>query len=124
MSDERLPEQVHALLVIERGFAVGTEFYLTSDETFIGRWDAENGVFPDIDLDPYDPEVKVSRKHAKIIRERDDYFIEDLGSTNGTFINRGKRLTVGVKHKLQDGDEIIVGKTFLRFYVRKEKTHE
>jgi len=41
-----------------------------------------------------------------------------LGSTNGTFINRGRRLIPGIAQSIKDGDEIIVGKTFLRFYVK------
>ena len=43
------------------------------------------------------------------------YLIEDLGSTNGTFVNRGPRLLPGNKQPLKNGDEIIVGKTFLKF---------
>ena len=109
---------VHATLIVERGEAVGTEFILSSDESNIGRWDADNGIFPDVDLDAYDPEAKVSRRHARIRRESDSkYIIEDLGSTNGTFINRGRRLIPGNANILNDGDEIIVGKTFLRFYI-------
>jgi hypothetical protein len=108
---------VHAFLVIERGDAVGTEFNLTAEESYIGRWDADNGIFPDVDLDAYDSEAKVSRRHARIICAGDDYAIEDLGSTNGTYINRGRRLIPGNAHILNDGDEIIVGKTFLRFNI-------
>ena len=119
-SDENLQENAkgfHATLVIERGTSVGTEFILSSDESNIGRWDADNGIFPDVDLDSHDPEAKVSRRHARIIRDNGKYLIEDLGSTNGTFINRGRRLIPGNAQLLNDGDEIIVGKTFLRFYI-------
>lgn len=109
---------IHATLIVERGEAVGTEFTLSSDESNIGRWDADNGIFPDVDLDAYDPEAKVSRRHARIRRENGNkYIIEDLGSTNGTFINRGRRLIPGNSNILSDGDEVIVGKTFLRFYI-------
>jgi pSer/pThr/pTyr-binding forkhead associated (FHA) protein len=108
---------VHATLIIERGESVGTEFALSSEESTIGRWDADNGIFPDVDLDAHDPEAKVSRRHARIRRENGKYIIEDLGSTNGTFVNRGRRLIPGNAHVLNDGDEIIVGKTFLRFYI-------
>ena len=108
---------VHATLSIERGNAASTEFPLTAEESNIGRWDADNGIFPDVDLDAYDPDSKVSRKHARIIRRDGAYFIEDLGSTNGTFVNRGRRLLPGTPQVLTTGDEIIVGKTFLRFYV-------
>lgn len=107
----------HAVLFIERGEAASTEFHLAADESYIGRWDADNGIFPDVDLDVYDPDAKVSRRHARIIRRSGTYFIEDLGSTNGTFINRGRRLLPGVPQDLKEGDEIIVGKTFLRFRI-------
>ena len=111
--------QAHARLVIERGKSVGKQFLLNSPESHIGRWDADGGIFPDVDLDSDDPEAKVSRRHARITFNEGKYLLEDLGSTNGTFINRGKRLPKGTRQPLNDGDEIIVGKTFLRFHVVK-----
>jgi pSer/pThr/pTyr-binding forkhead associated (FHA) protein len=117
LSGDHKPKGVHASLTIERGSAAGAEFFVSSDEANIGRWDADNGVFPDVDLDAHDPEAKVSRRHARILRDGGRYFIEDLGSTNGTFVNRGRRLIPGNRQPLEDGDEIIVGKTFLRFRV-------
>ncbi len=107
----------HAKLVIERGGTPGTEFRLTNDESTIGRWDADNGIFPDIDLDAFDDDAKVSRRHARIRRHNGAYSIEDLGSTNGTYVNRGRRLLPGNAQILNDGDEVIVGKTFLRFQI-------
>ena len=109
----------HARLVIERGRSAGKQFPLSDDESQIGRWDADGGIFPDVDLDADDPEAKVSRRHARIVRRNGQYYIEDLGSTNGTFINRGRRLLPGDRQPLRDGDEIIVGKTFLRFHIVK-----
>lgn len=110
-------QSAHATLVIERGGTPGTEFLLINDESTIGRWDADNGIFPDIDLDTHDDDAKVSRRHARIRRNNGSYFIEDLGSTNGTYVNRGRRLLPGNTQLLKDGDEVIVGKTFLRFLV-------
>jgi pSer/pThr/pTyr-binding forkhead associated (FHA) protein len=92
---------------------------LSSAESQIGRWDADGGIFPDVDLDTDDPEAKVSRRHARISFRDGQYFLEDLGSTNGTFVNRGRRLSPGTSQTLKDGDEIIVGKTFLRFRLVK-----
>jgi len=112
-----LMDGAHARLVIERGRSAGKQFPLSDDESQIGRWDADGGIFPDVDLDADDPEAKVSRRHARIMRRNGQYFIEDLGSTNGTFINRGRRLLPGDRQPLRDGDEIIVGKTFLRFHI-------
>jgi hypothetical protein len=115
--DAKKIEGVHSTLTIERGTSVGKKFTLTAEESYIGRWDADNGIFPDIDLDAHDPEAKVSRRHARIIYRDGKYSVEDLGSTNGTYINRGRRLIPGSPNLLNDGDEIIVGKTFLRFKV-------
>ena len=109
----------HAWLELERGRAVGKKFMLSNGESYIGRWDADGGIFPDVDLDADDPEAKVSRRHARIVLQDGEYFLEDQGSTNGTFVNRGRRLEPGQRHPLRDGDEIIVGKTFLRFHVTK-----
>ena len=107
----------HATLVIERGSSAGKKFLLIEKDANIGRWDADGGIFPDVDLDSDDPEAKVSRRHARISLNDGQYLIEDLGSTNGTFVNRGRRLAPGNRHPIKDGDEIIVGKTFLRFRV-------
>ena len=118
-SSIRQPNKPHARLVIEKGRSSGKQFMLSDTEAQIGRWDADGGIFPDVDLDTDDPEAKVSRRHARITLSNGQYFLEDLGSTNGTFINRGKRLPPGQRQALCDGDEIIVGKTFLRFHIVK-----
>ncbi|HEX8180287.1 MAG TPA: FHA domain-containing protein [Pyrinomonadaceae bacterium] len=110
-------QAAHAVLTIQRGHSAGKEFPLHEDECYVGRWDADSGIFPDVDMDADDPEAKVSRRHARITRRNAQYFIEDLGSTNGTFINRGRRLLPGDRQPLNDGDEIIIGKTFLKFKV-------
>jgi hypothetical protein len=115
----RSTQKPHARLVIEKGRSSGKQFMLSDVEAQIGRWDADGGIFPDVDLDTDDPEAKVSRRHARITLSNGQYFLEDLGSTNGTFINRGKRLPPGQRQALCDGDEIIVGKTFLRFHIVK-----
>jgi len=109
------PPAVRAKLIIQRGGKIGKEFPIVNLEAMIGRWDADGGIFPDVDLDQDDPEAKVSRRHARIQFLNNQYLIEDLGSTNGTFVNRGPRLLPGIKQPLNNGDEIIVGKTFLKF---------
>ena len=119
LSSVNANQKAHAKLVIERGKSVGKIFMLSSADSQIGRWDADGGIFPDVDLDSDDPEAKVSRRHARITMNDGNYFLEDLGSTNGTFVNRGKRLPPGTLQRLNDGDEIIVGKTFLRFRLVK-----
>ena len=118
-SERRGGHVAHATFIINRGRSAGKEFPVHEDEAYIGRWDADSGIFPDVDLDSDDPEAKVSRRHARITRRGEQYYIEDLGSTNGTFINRGRRLLPGDRQPLNDDDEIIIGKTFLRFHITK-----
>lgn len=113
--------QPMAKLVITRGGRLGREFPITEREALIGRWDADHGIFPDVDLDEDDPDVKVSRRHARIVYRDGQFLIEDLGSTNGTFINRGSRLVPGQLYPLHHDDEIIVGKTFLRFVIEQPR---
>ncbi|MCB0310817.1 MAG: FHA domain-containing protein [Bdellovibrionales bacterium] len=100
-------------LVILRGESKGREFPLEEGENLIGRWDPEAGAFPEVDLDEEDPEAKVSRKHAVIFNEGSRVELEDLDSRNGTFLNR-ERLDPGKRYSLSIGDEIIIGKTFLK----------
>lgn len=109
--------KMDAVIVMERGVPEGHVFRVLGNDCIIGRWDADNGVFPDIDLDAFDPEAKVSRRHARIRMVDGNYTIEDLGSTNGTYLNRGRRLIPGMPQIIRSGDELIVGKTFLRFKI-------
>ena len=59
-------------------------------------------------------DVTVSRNHALVVRRRDGLYIDDLGSLNGTYVNR-RRIE---SHRLADGDEIQVGKYKLSYLER------
>ena len=104
-------------LTISRGETQGKEFILQQGENLVGRWDPDYGAFPEIDLESHDPEAKVSRKHALIRLTGNAVTLEDLGSLNGTFVNRGSRLEKGKPVDVKVGDELIVGKTFLTLSV-------
>jgi pSer/pThr/pTyr-binding forkhead associated (FHA) protein len=93
------------------------EFPLEDGNNLVGRWDPETGAFPEVDLDADDPEAKISRKHALIRIADGKITVEDIGSLNGTYVNRGSRLQPGSPVELKTGDEIIVGKTFLKLTV-------
>ncbi len=86
-------------------------------ESLIGRMDPNRGIRPEVDLSKYDPAARVSRKHAKIIVQGSQFFVEDLGSANGTFINGSMRLAQGKPHMLVSGDELKLGETTLKFVV-------
>jgi len=106
-----------AKLAIIRGGRRGQEFELESGNNLVGRWDPDTGAFPEVDLDADDPEAKVSRKHALIRLDGGKITIEDIGSLNGTYVNRQPRLQPGSPLNLKDGDEIIIGKTFLKLSI-------
>ena len=106
-----------AKLAVVRGGRKGQEFPLEEGNNLVGRWDPETGSFPEVDLDADDPEAKISRKHALIRIADGKITIEDIGSLNGTYVNRQPRLSPGTPAELKTGDEVIIGKTFLKLIV-------
>lgn len=79
-------------------------------EITLGRLDASQGAFPDLDFAP-DGGLKqgVSRDHAKILQIDDRLFIEDADSANGTFLN-DQRLVPHLVYALREGDTLQLGK--------------
>lgn len=96
-------------------------FVLQKDENLIGRRDPVSNIFPEVDLSKYDPQTKISRRHARIWREGTDFLLEDLGSSNGTSIETGGakifRLPPRQPYKLSAGDKIRIGDARLHFVV-------
>jgi pSer/pThr/pTyr-binding forkhead associated (FHA) protein len=87
------------------------------DEIFVGREDPVSGIFPQVDLTPHGGEEGgVSRQHALIIVEGGAYFVEDLDSTNFTFVNKQK-LAPKTRQPVGDGDEIRFGRIAVVFRV-------
>lgn len=85
----------------------------------IGRSDVAGGIFPEVDLTPDNGYLAgVSRRHARIIRRGNEFYLEDLGSLNGTFLNRD-RLTAHVPVPFRDGDEIRLGNLVMRVILEK-----
>jgi pSer/pThr/pTyr-binding forkhead associated (FHA) protein/ribosomal protein L40E len=91
-----------ALIVRSGGGRAGETFLVEGDETTIGR-------SPDCDI--FLDDVTVSRRHAVVARQGNRLEIRDLGSLNGTFLNR-RRTDAG---PLSDGDELQIGKYRLTF---------
>jgi hypothetical protein len=94
--------------------ASGAEIPLpAAEEILIGREDPVSGVYPDVDMTPHGGEDGgVSRKHARLFVEGGKYFVEDLDSTNFTFVNKQK-LAPKTRHPLEDGDELRCGRVAL-----------
>jgi hypothetical protein len=83
-------------------------------EVVVGRSDPQRGFHPDVDLLPLDNQQTVSRRHARIVRHVDRYFIEDLNAFNRTRVN-GLPLVPHQEHELHDGDALRLGNVELRF---------
>ena len=91
-----------ALVIRSGGGRTGESFSLSDDRIAVGRR-PDSGIFLD--------DVTVSRDHAVLIRRGADYWLDDCGSLNGTYVNR-RRVE---SHHLQDGDELQIGKYKLTY---------
>jgi hypothetical protein len=94
-----------ALVIRAGGGRAGESFPLDGDRLTVGRR-------PDSDI--FLDDVTVSRDHAVLVRRGNDYFLDDLGSLNGTYVNR-RRIE---SHRLADGDELQIGKYKLAYLSR------
>ncbi len=100
------------LQVIKAGLLhvqTNTLLELPSHLTVVHIGKPNNVIPPDLDVSGFPDSDIVSRVHADIRIEADAYYIEDTGSSNGTYINN-LPLPVGNKHKLRAGDRIALGK--------------
>ena len=93
----------HALLVVQRGPGSGSRFLLDADLVTAGR-------HPDSEI--FHDDVTVSRRHAEFQRTGDTFTVSDVGSLNGTYVNRDRIDRV----QLTDGDEVQIGKYRLVFF--------
>jgi serine/threonine-protein kinase len=106
-----------AKLVVAGTTELDASFILQKDSNLVGRTDPHSNIFPEIDLSRFDPETKVSRRHARIWSEGETFLVEDLGSVNGTVINDSVRLAPRQPRVLDSGDRIRLGETTLHFLV-------
>jgi FHA domain/zinc-ribbon domain len=107
-----LEEEVHiapdeleggrGVMVVKRGPNAGSKFFLDADATNIGR-------HPDSDI--FLDDITVSRRHAEILRKDNGFALKDVGSLNGTYVNRERVEDA----QLRSGDEIQIGKFKLVF---------
>ncbi len=96
-------EPGQALLVVKRGANAGSTFLIDKDVTTAGRH-PESDIFLD--------DVTVSRRHAEVRRAEGRFVVRDLGSLNGTYVNR-ERVE---ETELASGDELQIGKFKLVFF--------
>src|SRR4051794_13300484 len=92
-----------ALLVVQRGPNAGARFLLDAERTTAGRR-------PDSDI--FLDDVTVSRRHAEFVRSGQGFVVRDVGSLNGTYVQRDRIDEVA----LNDGDEVQIGKYRMVFH--------
>ncbi len=92
-----------AMVVVKRGPNAGSKYMLDADVTGAGR-------HPDSDI--FLDDITVSRRHAEIARTREGFVVRDVGSLNGTYLNRER---IDEAH-LRNGDELQIGKFKLVFF--------
>ncbi len=103
--EEMVEAEGAALVIRSGGGRAGESFPIDQEKMSIGRT-------PDAPI--FLDDVTVSRNHALLVRRRDGIYIDDLGSLNGSYVNR-KRIE---SHLLADGDEIQIGKFKLGYLER------
>src|SRR5262245_17689494 len=91
-------ERGHPTVLVLAGASVGAMYRLNGTRMVMGRGDK-------VDIRLFDEGI--SREHAQLVQEGDRVFLEDMGSTNGTFCN-GARVT---RQELAGGDKILIGST-------------
>ena len=110
--ESELDEEIHispeeleggkGVLIVKRGPNAGSKFFLEAGPTQVGR-------HPDSDI--FLDDITVSRRHAEIKRSGDGFALQDVGSLNGTYVNRERVESA----ELHSGDEIQIGKFKLVF---------
>ena len=100
---ENLPAG-NAMLLVQRGPEAGSRFLLDQDQVSAGRHPSS-----DIFLD----DISVSRRHATFTRRGGGYVVSDLGSLNGTYVNRDR---IDGDIPLSGGDEVQLGKYRLIYF--------
>ena len=103
--DEEVDKSGAALVIRSGGGRAGESFTVDEERVSIGRT-------PDAPI--FLDDVTVSRNHALVVRRQDGHYIDDLGSLNGTYVNRHRIES----HRLADGDEIQIGKYKLSYLER------
>ena len=105
-----MQDSAQPILVVQEGQLAGKRWPLTKAEFVIGRGE---------DCDIVLPDRQVSRRHLRVVRDDDGYYVEDIGSKNGTYVNG---TLVRGSLQLQDGDEIQVALSVRLLFVGAEAT--
>ena len=120
-AEYHLPQTTAKLFVIGTNELEVPTYVIEKDDNLLGRRDPLSNIFPEVDLSKYDPQTKISRRHAHIWRSGNEFLLEDLGSSNGTLVLRivgdAVKLNPHQPHTLVNGEKIKIGDTTLHFVI-------
>jgi serine/threonine-protein kinase len=115
---QKQTKKTTAKLIVIGTTEMSAQFPLNEEgESLIGRMDPNRNIRPEVDLSRYDPAARVSRRHAKIIAQGSQFYLEDLGSANGTFVDG---IQIFGTIQLADRQEFTCGKSTFMLLIRKE----
>jgi serine/threonine-protein kinase len=106
-----------AVLRIVEPVRAAWEMPVAKSPMLFGRAWIDGGYRPDFDMSFYDPQGYISRRHGQIAKAPNGYFLTDLGSSNGTYVN-GQSLPPHVPRLLRNGDKVEVGEVVFQFLLR------
>ncbi len=106
------PQRGKVKLVVEQGMVLGKQFLLSEEQSLVGREDAGDRIYPEIDLSGLD-EGYVHRRHALLTFEGTFLFVTHLGGHNRTYVNN-RPIADQLPHPLNIGDTVRFGKVLLR----------
>lgn len=98
-----------AMLLVQRGPGAGARFLLDTDKVTVGR-------HPDSDI--FLDDISVSRRHGVFSRDGQGFVVSDLGSLNGTYVNRDR---IDGDISLSGGDEVQIGKYRLIYFAGAQR---
>lgn len=122
-TEDQEGEERRALNIEVEVLNTGRKVLLSADrEILVGRLDAAHGIFPELDMTTDGGlEQGVSRRHARIYTRDGTCFVEDLDSTNGTFLN-DERITPYLPYAFRDGDLLMFGTMRLKVHIYASKS--
>ena len=106
------PQRGKVKLIVEQGMVLGKQFLLAEEQSLVGREDAGDRIYPEIDLSGLD-EGYVHRRHALLTFEGSFLFVTHLGGHNRTYVNN-RPIADNLPYPLNIGDTVRFGKVLLR----------
>jgi len=120
-----LPEKEKRVIGKLVSMSTNRSFILNQDRNLIGRYDPVTGIKPEVDLTYEDDTRSVSRRHAIVFRNENQFYIqEEIGVLNGTFVNGTRASSSNEQMPVRDQDMVNIGMLAFKFHILQEDEEE